>query len=227
MVETTREQWADLMGGDVPSDSASFAQGGVSFNDAMYLANAANNAFASAMPTGASFDLPTEEQWEYAARGGVNKDDFAYAGGNDPDDVALWGGVTEVPGQVATRKPNSLGLYDMSGNACEWTKSYYSSSYDSSPDYTFRVYRGGGIEVRPNSVRELRVSHRQRDIERRALKYYGVRLVLNVKEVVAPPTSISNGCLPNGGRYGLSIRNAKIVIDAPDGRTYDLCGRRL
>lgn len=231
-LEVTRELWADLMGGDVEMGFDQYAQGSVSYDDALHFIYAANVTFADQMPEGSSFALPTEEQWEYAARGGSRNDQFAYAGSNTLNDVAVWGGGTEVPGEVATKMPNSLGLYDMSGNAVEWTQSYYSSDYESEPDQRFRVMRGGGIQSRPGRERDLRVSARSRDVASRQMKYYGVRLVLNLADSKpsepSNPTSIKQ---PKSGdsqvRPSLRAKDGRIAVIMPDGSSFDVCGRRL
>ena len=97
--------------------------------------------------TGKNFRLPTEAEWEYAARGGKESIGYNYAGSNIIDEVAWYDGVHPV----GTKNPNELGLYDMSGNVVEWCKDEYVSyksdaqtnplgfGYDIS-----HVYRGGG-----------------------------------------------------------------------------------
>ena len=110
--------------------------------------------------TGGNFCLPTEAQWEFAARGGNNSHDYSYAGSSSIDPVAwYWDNIpSQVPGTqgygtqaVATKSPNELGLYDMSGNVMEWTWDWYadyrwSPSYDPTGPYTgtTRSVRGGG-----------------------------------------------------------------------------------
>ena len=78
--------------------------------------------------TGHSFGLPTEAEWEFAARGGNKSQGYVYAGSNDINEVA-WhqgnsGGTVHV---VATKQANELGLFDMSGNVFEWCQDYYGS----------------------------------------------------------------------------------------------------
>ncbi len=81
--------------------------------------------------TNLNFDLPTKEQWIYAAKGGKYSLGYTFAGSNNPDEVA-WYKVTTGAGinayasthDVKTMAPNELGLYDMSGNAEEWVKKY-------------------------------------------------------------------------------------------------------
>ena len=98
--------------------------------------------------TGQHFRLPTEAEWEYAARGGNKSHSYKYAGSDNVDDVAWYTGTTTHP--VASLQPNELFLYDMSGNVDEWINDYW-SNYTSEPQTdptgpetgTDHVYRGG------------------------------------------------------------------------------------
>lgn len=70
--------------------------------------------------TGLSFRLPTEAEWEFAARGGNQTYYYRYAGSNNPDEVAWYqNSYVSTPMPVGSKLPNGLGLYDMSGNVCE------------------------------------------------------------------------------------------------------------
>lgn len=74
---------------------------------------------------GMSFALPSEAQWEFAARGGNSHKGYKYAGSDDIDAVAFTRANTNRTHPVASKLPNELGLYDMSGNVWEWVQDYY------------------------------------------------------------------------------------------------------
>ena len=80
--------------------------------------------------TGRKFSLPTEAQWEYAARGGNKSKGYIYAGSNQLDKVSWYRDNSDSKThQVATKEPNELGLYDMTGNVWEWCNDFYNDNY--------------------------------------------------------------------------------------------------
>jgi formylglycine-generating enzyme required for sulfatase activity len=101
------------------------------------------------------YRLPTEAEWEYAAKGGDGSPggNYRYAGGNRGDDVAWYSGNSGLrTHEVGTKAPNDLGIYDMSGNVYEWCwdrYGRYSSATQTNPNGAFfgshRTYRGGSL----------------------------------------------------------------------------------
>ena len=76
--------------------------------------------------TGKKFRLPTDAEWEYAARGGNKSNGYVFSGGNNIDEVAWY--YENYEGEwheVGTKAPNELGIYDMTGSACEWCEDWY------------------------------------------------------------------------------------------------------
>ena len=111
--------------------------------------------------TGKKFRLPTEAEWEYAARGGKYSRGYKYSGSNAVDEVAWYesnSGETTHP--VATKEANELGLYDMNGNVWEWCKDWYGdyqSNSQTNPtgpsEGACRVLRGGSWYSLDRNVR--------------------------------------------------------------------------
>ncbi len=107
------------------------------------------------------YRLLTEAEWEYAARGATNNPDYLYAGSNDIASVAWYSGNSgNITHAVGSKAPNSLGIYDMSGNVWEWCNDWYgsySSSAQSDPvgpaTGSYRVIRGGSWYISAPSCR--------------------------------------------------------------------------
>lgn len=144
--EVTQEEWQAVMGNN-PSNSkgAKRPVENVSWNDCQEFISRLNNM------TGKKFRLPTEAEWEFAARGGNKRIGFKYAGSNNPGRVAWYDDNSDNGSHdVGQKSSNELGLYDMSGNVWEWCQDTY-SSYESdsqlessnSSSTSDRVYRGG------------------------------------------------------------------------------------
>ncbi len=125
----------------------------ITYNDAVAYCNWLNDVYDG------NFRLPTEAEWEYAARGGNKSRGYIYSGSNDLEEVGFYGNNSRGGTHpVGSKKPNELGLYDMSGNVWEWCQDWYDETYYSkSPrnnprgpsSGSYHVLRGGawGLEA--------------------------------------------------------------------------------
>ena len=132
--------------------------------------------------TGANFRLPTEAEWEYAARGGKKSKGYKYSGSNTLGNVAWYISNSSVsPHPVKSKSPNELGLYDMSGNVSEWCDDRYYGSSDAHAEEVSKgdcfVFRGGSWS---DSEAMCRVGRRNNAISRLKKSNRGLRLVLTL-----------------------------------------------
>ncbi len=156
-MEVTQALWKAVMGSrkgkfkgdDLPVEN-------VSWDDCIKFIERLNEL------TGGKFRLPTEAEWEYAARGGEKSIGYRYSGSNTADEVAWYTKTTGDKGtrQVGSKKPNEIGIYDMSGNVREWCHdwySYYRRVNDPDPKGPEkgdkRVIRGGSWYIEAKSCR--------------------------------------------------------------------------
>ena len=159
MLEVTQSQWEKVVGTSIyqqKSKAGGSSTPGVGPDHPMYYVSwdeAMEFCRLLSNKTGRTYTLPTEAQWEYAARGGNKNEGAKYAGSNMIDAVAWYkdnsGGSTHI---VGSKRANALGIYDMSGNVWEWCKDWYADSYVSydtnnpvgPSSGSYRVGRGGG-----------------------------------------------------------------------------------
>lgn len=177
--EVTQALWKAVMGSN-PSRRIgdNLPVENVSWNDCQAFIQKLNQL------TGKQFRLPTEAEWEYAARGGRKSRGYKYAGGNNIGSVAWYDGNSgKETHAVATKQANELGIYDMSGNVWEWCSDWYgdyTSSSQSDPQGpssgSRRVLRGGGCY---NNARYCRVSYRSYGTLGYRINGLGLRLSCN------------------------------------------------
>lgn len=176
--EVTQMEWKAVMG-----SNPSYYKGdnlpveNVSWNDCQAFIRKLNTL------TGKNFRLPTEAEWEFAARGGNNSRGYKYSGSNDLGSVAWYAGNSGIKTHpVGQKSPNELGLYDMTGNVWEWCQDWkgtYQSSAQTNPtgplSGSFRVNRGGSCY---RHARICRVSNRDNITPSGSDSFIGLRLAM-------------------------------------------------
>ncbi|MDR0415065.1 MAG: formylglycine-generating enzyme family protein [Prevotellaceae bacterium] len=163
--EVTQAQWKLLMDNN-PSDfkGDNLPVENVSWNDVQEFIARLNAA------TGKQYRLPTETEWEYAAREGTKRSSYEYSGSDGISDVAWFdGNSSEKTHPVGQKSPNSLGIYDMSGNVWEWCQDCYDASC------LHRVDRGGSWY---DCAQACRVADRCSSSPSNCYSNLGFRLVL-------------------------------------------------
>ncbi len=199
----------------------------VTQDDAFEYVDYLNVAAADALATGESFALPTEAQWEYAARGGQYSKGYVFAGSDDHLEVA-WSQMRDADEvkvhHVGQLMANELGLYDMSGNVSEWCSDVYAPYTDEAQtdptggasDYAhpvsgiqYKVVRGGNFTSRTEAL--LALACRGYAYYTNRFNYLGMRLVMSVGET--------------SGETG--VGNIVGSGDVVEREFYDLLGRRV
>jgi formylglycine-generating enzyme required for sulfatase activity len=188
--EVTQKQWLDVMGFSLQdmwttAGISGSPTRGVGDNYPMYFVSWTEaKAFITALNAmnggGNKFRLPTEAEWEYAARGGNPQKSYEYAGSNTVGDVAWYPNNSDNTTHPTTdlKLPNGIGAYNMSGNVWEWCEDWYVSggvvaTPPATPSATgsYRVTRGGSWDYGPS---HCAVSHRSYYAP--DAPYYGFRL---------------------------------------------------
>jgi formylglycine-generating enzyme required for sulfatase activity len=180
--EVTQKQWQDVMGNN-PSkfnDCSNCPVENVSWDDVQEFLKNLNKK------TGKNYRLPTEAEWEFAACGGNASNGYEYSGSKEPDEVAWYNSTSDDKTHpVGLKKPNELGIYDMSGNVWEWCSDFFDNNYylDSPQKNPMgptksnkHILRGGSYEC---SASTIRTKCREKTFPNDKGSYLGFRICLS------------------------------------------------
>jgi formylglycine-generating enzyme required for sulfatase activity len=209
----------DAKGMSLPETDSMKPVGNVSWYDAV--------AYLSwlSKETGKKFRLPTEAEWEYAAKGGMQSKGYKYVGGNNLGEVAWFIGNSDKRGHTVGQKlPNELGIYDMAGNAREWCSDWYGESYykvspgtdPAGPDHgKNRVVRGGSWGSEED---RMRISYRNEAFPYNSALDFGFRPSMTddaaVKKAAEPKSDLMKDFDTKGfiDIYGIYFDVNKYVV---------------
>ena len=180
--EVTQEQWYAVMGNN-PSTSKgrTLPVENVSWDDAQLFVQKLSEK------TGKKYRLPTEAEWEYAARGGSTT---TYPWGNSDAELhvyAWFNAIAKATNPVGFKKPNQFGLNDMIGNVWEWTQDCWNPNYKGAPtngtawisgDCSQRIFRGGSWKIKESSY--LRSAYRTKNSNTLKDQTLGLRVARDV-----------------------------------------------
>lgn len=180
--EVTQKQWRAFLPteGRCISDGDEMAMDMLSWEDAKKFADTLKSI------TGLDFSLPTEAQWEFAARGGNKSHNYIFSGHAFDATEVGWTSFDSLTSahDVGGKRYNELGLYDMTGNVCEWCSDYfalYSTDYQTNPQGPDkginRVIRGGDFRI--DNQFDMKVNTRYFDSQFVNRRGAGLRLVIN------------------------------------------------
>jgi formylglycine-generating enzyme required for sulfatase activity/serine/threonine protein kinase len=230
--ELTQREYQSIMGNN-PSrfkgDNRPVEQ--VSWNDALKFCQklTEQEKKAGRLPSGYEYRLPTEAEWEYAARGGNKSKGYAYSGSNDHRAVA-WNKYTakRKTHDVGTKPANELGIHDMSGNVYEWCLDNWHKDYNKAPSDASawidnsnpsRVYRSGGLF---SPARWCKVGHRSNNFPYAKFNRLGFRVAL--APVIAVKTSkpkVLDKIIPDLGMKLIYIAPGTFEMGSNNSRSFE------
>ena len=182
--EVTQRQWRAFLS----TEGKCIADGDETAMDLLSWKDAKDFADKLSAISGLQFSLPTEAQWEFAARGGTKSHHYIFSGNDDATEVG-WTSFEELTSahEVGGKRYNELGLYDMTGNVFEWCSDFFDIYQQkkeinpTGPDKgSKRVLRGGDFRI--DNLYDMKTTTRYSEVPFVNRRGAGLRLVINIKE---------------------------------------------